>query len=50
MERHHRDAVIVAAVRTPIGRRGGALSAWRPDEMAAFILRELMERAEKIKK
>ncbi|MBI3091225.1 MAG: thiolase family protein [Candidatus Tectomicrobia bacterium] len=46
MERHHRDAVIVAAVRTPIGRRGGALSAWRPDEMAAFILRELMERAE----
>lgn len=39
-----RDAVIVGAVRTPIGRRGGALKDWRPDELAAFTLRALVER------
>jgi acetyl-CoA acyltransferase len=39
-----RDAVIVGAVRTPIGRRGGSLQDWRPDDLAAFILRALVER------
>lgn len=39
-----RDAVIVEAVRTPIGRRGGSLKDIRPDELAAFILRALVER------
>lgn len=39
------DAVIVGAVRTPIGRRGGSLKDIRPDELAAFVLRELVERA-----
>jgi acetyl-CoA acyltransferase len=38
------DAVIVGAVRTPIGRRGGSLKDWRPDDLAAFILRALVER------
>jgi len=39
------DAVIVEAVRTPIGKRGGSLKDIRPDELAAFVLRELVERA-----
>ena len=38
------DAVIVEAVRTPIGRRGGSLKDWRPDDLAGFILRALVER------
>src|SRR5437867_12215406 len=39
-----REAVIVGAVRTPIGRRGGALKDWRPDDLAAFVLRALADR------
>ncbi|AIZ64950.1 beta-ketoadipyl CoA thiolase [Hymenobacter sp. DG25B] len=37
-------AYIVDAVRTPIGKFGGALSSVRPDDMAAHVLRELMRR------
>lgn len=37
-------AYIVDAVRTPIGRFGGALSSVRPDDLAAHILRELLRR------
>src|SRR6266487_6775764 len=33
------EAVIVEAVRTPIGKRGGSLKEWRPDDLAAFALR-----------
>lgn len=40
-----REAVIVAAVRTPIGNHGGALSAIRPDDMAALIIAEVVKRA-----
>src|SRR5256885_14186752 len=40
-----REAVIVGAVRTPIGKRGGALKDWRPDDLAAFALRSLVDRA-----
>ncbi|MFA5895771.1 MAG: thiolase family protein [Thermoplasmata archaeon] len=39
------EAVIVGAVRTPVGKRGGALKDWRPDDLAAFVLREVVERA-----
>jgi acetyl-CoA acetyltransferase family protein len=39
------DAVIVEAVRTPIGKRGGSLKDWRPDDLAAFALRALVDRA-----
>src|SRR6266702_2296383 len=39
------EAVIVEAVRTPIGRRGGSLKDWRPDDLAAFALRALADRA-----
>ena len=38
------DAFICDAIRTPIGRYGGALSAVRPDDLAAVVLRELMRR------
>jgi 3-oxoadipyl-CoA thiolase len=37
-------AFICDAVRTPIGRYGGALSPVRPDDLAAHILRELQQR------
>src|SRR2546426_5818261 len=38
------DAVIVGAVRTPIGKRAGSLTNWRPDDLAAFVLRALADR------
>ncbi|HPH96664.1 MAG TPA: acetyl-CoA C-acetyltransferase [Anaerolineaceae bacterium] len=38
------EAVIIDAIRTPIGALGGALSAVRPDDMAALVLRTLVER------
>ena len=38
------EAFLCDAVRTPIGRYGGALSAVRPDDLAAIVLRELMRR------
>ncbi len=38
------EAFICAALRTPIGRYGGALSSVRPDDLAAIPLRELMSR------
>jgi 3-oxoadipyl-CoA thiolase len=39
-----REAFICDAIRTPIGRYGGALSAVRPDDLAAIVLRELLRR------
>ena len=38
------DALIVDAVRTPFGRHGGGLAAVRPDDLAAHVLRVLLER------
>jgi 3-oxoadipyl-CoA thiolase len=38
-------AVILSAVRTPIGRYGGALSDVRPDDLAALVIKEAVERA-----
>ncbi len=40
-----KEAVIVAAVRTPIGAHGGALSAVRPDDMAALVIAEVVKRS-----
>ena len=37
-------AVIVDAVRTPLGRRNGALREWHPVDLAAHVLRSLVER------
>ena len=38
------DAFITAAVRTPIGRAGGALADLRPDDLAAAAIRALIQR------
>jgi 3-oxoadipyl-CoA thiolase len=40
-----REAWIVEAVRTPIGRYGGALATVRPDDLAALTLRAVVDRA-----
>jgi 3-oxoadipyl-CoA thiolase len=40
-----KEAVIVQAVRTPIGNHGGGLSSVRPDDMAATVIAEVIERA-----
>jgi len=42
------DAYLVAGVRTPIGRYGGALSSVRPDDLAAHALRALMQRVPEV--
>jgi 3-oxoadipyl-CoA thiolase len=39
------DALIVDAVRTPIGRYGGVLSAARPDDLAAHVVKAAVERS-----
>ena len=39
-----REVVIVAAVRTPMGRRNGLLSGMRAEELAAVPLREVVRR------
>jgi len=38
------EAYIVDAVRTPVGRHGGALADVRPDDLAAYALEALMAR------
>ncbi|MBH5337495.1 thiolase family protein [Streptomyces pactum] len=39
-----RDVYIVDAVRTPVGKYGGGLSRVRPDDLAAHVVRSLVER------
>ncbi|WP_026839982.1 thiolase family protein [Citrifermentans bremense] len=39
-----REAVIVDAVRTPVGKFGGALKDVRPDDLAALCITELVQR------
>lgn len=38
------EAVIIDAVRTPLGRRNGSLSDWHPADLAAEVLKALSER------
>ncbi|HTV12079.1 MAG TPA: acetyl-CoA C-acyltransferase [Acidimicrobiales bacterium] len=40
-----REPVVIAAVRTPIGRYGGALAGVRPDDLAALVIKEALARA-----
>ena len=40
-----REAVIIEAVRTPVGRRNGSLSGLRSEDMAGLVLREVVKRA-----
>lgn len=39
-----REALIIDAVRTPVGRHGGILKDVRPDDMAALVIREIVRR------
>jgi acetyl-CoA acetyltransferase len=39
-----REAWIIGAVRTPVGKQGGALSTVRPDDLGALVLEVLAER------
>src|SRR5918996_1135343 len=39
-----REAVIVEAVRTPVGRKNGSLSGWHPVDLLAEVLRASVER------
>lgn len=40
-----REAVIVEAVRTPVGKRNGVFSSVRPDDLLANVLKEIVNRA-----
>src|SRR5258705_11621123 len=40
-----REAWIVEAVRTPVGRYGGALASVRPDDLAALTIRAVVDRS-----
>ena len=40
-----RDAVIVDALRTPVGKLRGALASVRPDDLAAAVVAEAVARA-----
>jgi len=39
-----RRALVIDAVRTPVGRYGGALAPVRPDDLAALVIRTLVDR------
>ncbi|MBI5625405.1 MAG: thiolase family protein [Elusimicrobia bacterium] len=41
----NREAVVVAAVRSPVGRLGGALAMVRPDDLAAAVIAALLKKA-----
>ena len=45
LRRQLREAWIVEAVRSPIGRRDGALRSVRPDDLAALVIRAAVERS-----
>jgi len=44
-QRPVREAWIVQAVRTPVGRYGGALASVRPDDLAAIAIRAVVDRS-----
>jgi acetyl-CoA acetyltransferase len=39
------DVYLYDAVRTPFGKYGGALAGVRPDDLAAYVVRTLVDRA-----
>jgi 3-oxoadipyl-CoA thiolase len=39
------EAYIIDAIRTPIGALGGALAPVRPDDLAALVIREIIQRS-----
>ncbi len=38
------EAVIIDGIRTPIGALGGALASVRPDDLAALVIKEIVQR------
>jgi acetyl-CoA acetyltransferase len=42
--RYGREVWVIEALRTPIGRYNGALASVRPDDLAAMVLRALVDR------
>src|SRR5512135_2332513 len=40
-----REAWIIEAVRTPVGRYGGALATVRPDDLGALVVRAIVDRS-----
>ena len=40
------DAVIIDALRTPIGALGGVLASVRPDDLAALVIKEMIQRSQ----
>ena len=45
LDRPLRETWIIDAVRTPIGRYGGALASVRPDDLAAVVVRAIVDRS-----
>ena len=45
LRRPLREAWVIEAVRTPVGRYGGALAAVRPDDLAAAVIRAVVDRS-----
>ncbi|MCL7973251.1 MAG: thiolase family protein [marine benthic group bacterium] len=45
VKRSDRDPLICAALRTPVGRHGGALATVRPDDLLAGVIREIVKRS-----
>jgi 3-oxoadipyl-CoA thiolase len=45
MEETMDDAVIIEAVRTPVGALGGSLAKVRPDDLAALVIRTVIEKS-----
>ena len=43
-----RDVFVIDAVRTPIGKYGGALSSIRPDDLLAHVIRALLARNQSV--
>ena len=44
-----RNAVILDAIRTPIGKNRGALKDWRADDLLGLVINTLLERNKSIK-
>ena len=40
------EAVIIDAIRTPIGALGGSLATVRPDDLAALVIKEIVKRSD----
>ncbi len=43
-----KEVFVIDALRTPVGKYGGALSAVRPDDMAALVITEILKRNPKV--